>query len=197
MSLVGGGAGKLYLVWNLGGRVIIKSGTAIPKPWLCWSQGLEINFPYINPYFCPFLVNQQLKKKIKILLTFLFWFGVFLTNFFPTVEFKFHSNLMDQLKAQQIHSFQLVWEFTSPPFLEVLKSLLTHNISFYTYPCWPPWAASPWSSPPASGEAQLQCLEHLFPLLIHWPWCLQHCSSCTISLFSDHNYICLITFFTS
>lgn len=30
---------------------------------ICWSQGLEINLPYINPYFCPFLVNQQFKKK--------------------------------------------------------------------------------------------------------------------------------------
>jgi len=48
--------------------------------------------------------------------------------------------------------------------------------------CRPPWAvegqpASPWSSPWAAGESLLRCLEHLLPLLLHQPWCLQSCFS--------------------
>ena len=39
--------------------------------------------------------------------------------------------------------------------------------------------ASPWTSPQAAGETTLQCLEHLLPLLLHWPQCLQGCSSQT------------------
>jgi len=46
----------------------------------------------------------------------------------------------------------------------------------------PPWAAegqpaSPWSSPQAAGESLLQSLEHLLPLVLHRPWCLQSCFS--------------------
>lgn len=33
-------------------------------------------------------------------------------------------------------------------------------------------------------KSLLQCLEHLFPLLFHWPWCLQSCFSHTVSLLS-------------
>jgi len=48
----------------------------------------------------------------------------------------------------------------------------------YLLPYGPPWAAgaqpdSPWSLPQAAGEPLLRRLEHLFPLLLHWPWCLQ------------------------
>ena len=51
----------------------------------------------------------------------------------------------------------------------------------------PPWAtggqpASPWSSPQAAGESLLRYLEHLLPLLLHWPWCLQSCFSHIFSL---------------
>ena len=56
----------------------------------------------------------------------------------------------------------------------------------------PPWTsmgcrgqpASPWSSPRAAGESLLWHLEHLLPLLLHWPWCLQSCFSHIISLLS-------------
>ena len=54
----------------------------------------------------------------------------------------------------------------------------------------PPWAAgaqpaSPWSAPRAAGEPLLWRLEHLLPLLLHRPWCLQSCFfSCIVSLFS-------------
>jgi len=42
--------------------------------------------------------------------------------------------------------------------------------------------ASPWSSPCTVGESLLQHLEHLLPLLLHCPWCLQSCFSHTVSL---------------
>ena len=46
--------------------------------------------------------------------------------------------------------------------------------------------APPGSSPQASGESPLQCLERLLPLLLHWPWCLQSCFSHIVSvLFSS------------
>ena len=56
----------------------------------------------------------------------------------------------------------------------------------------PPWIsmgcggqpASPWSSPRAAGKSLLWCLEHLLPLLLHWPWCLQSCFSHIFSLIS-------------
>jgi len=53
----------------------------------------------------------------------------------------------------------------------------------------PPWAAGtqpapPWSAPGASGESLLGHLEHLLPLLLHQPWCLQSCLSHIISLLS-------------
>ena len=53
----------------------------------------------------------------------------------------------------------------------------------------PPWAAggqpaSPWSSPWAAGESLLWCLEHLLPLLLHRPRCLQSCFSHIFSLLS-------------
>ena len=53
----------------------------------------------------------------------------------------------------------------------------------------PPWAtegqpASPWSSPGAAGESLLWHLEHLLPLLLCWPWCLQSCFSHIFSLLS-------------
>lgn len=38
-------------------------------------------------------------------------------------------------------------------------------------------AASPWSALQAAGDSPFQCLEHILPLLIHWPWCLQGCCS--------------------
>jgi len=43
--------------------------------------------------------------------------------------------------------------------------------------------ASPWSSPRAAGKSLLQHLDHLLPLLIHWPWCLQSSFSHISSLF--------------
>jgi len=70
-------------------------------------------------------------------------------------------------------------------------------------PAWsPPWAAggdllhcglpwhagaqpaSPWSSSWAAGEKSLLWrLEHLLPLLLHWPWCLQGTFSYVFILF--------------
>lgn len=42
--------------------------------------------------------------------------------------------------------------------------------------------ASPWSSPWAAEESQLQQQEQLLPLLLYWPWCLQNSLSCIFSL---------------
>jgi len=36
----------------------------------------------------------------------------------------------------------------------------------------------------AAGESLLRRLEHLLPLLLHWPWCLQSCASQIFSLLS-------------
>ena len=61
--------------------------------------------------------------------------------------------------------------------------------SGYLLHCGPLWAAggkpaSPWSSPWAAGEPLLWSLEHLLPLLCHWPWCLQSCFFYIFSLLS-------------
>lgn len=53
-------------------------------------------------------------------------------------------------------------------------------------------ATSPLSLPWAAGESQLRCLEHLLPLLLHWPGYLKGCSSQMFSLLS-HNFLNLIT----
>ena len=52
-----------------------------------------------------------------------------------------------------------------------------------------PWAAgeqsaSSWSALQAARASLLQRLQHLLPLLLHWPWCLQSCSSYIFSLLS-------------
>jgi len=36
------------------------------------------------------------------------------------------------------------------------------------------------------GKTLLRCLEHLLPLLLHWPWCLQSCFFHIVSLLSLH-----------
>lgn len=42
-------------------------------------------------------------------------------------------------------------------------------------------ATSAWLAPQAAGGSHFWCLEHLLPVL-HWPWCLQDCSSHILSL---------------
>ena len=42
--------------------------------------------------------------------------------------------------------------------------------------------ASPWSSSQAARESLLQRLDHLLPLILLWPWCLQSCFSHVVSL---------------
>ena len=65
--------------------------------------------------------------------------------------------------------------------------------SFRAHPPAPAWGppraaggqpASPWSSPWAAGESLLWRLEHLLPLLLHRPRCLQSCFSHIFSLLS-------------
>lgn len=48
-----------------------------------------------------------------------------------------------------------------------------------------PWGASTcsvWGPTGSAGESVLQCLEHLFLLLLHWPWYQQNCFSHMFSL---------------
>ena len=63
----------------------------------------------------------------------------------------------------------------------------------------PPWAAGgdllhggpPWTA----GELPLWHQEHLLPLLIQWPWCLQSCFSHIFSLLSPSLKCCYSQFF--
>ena len=61
---------------------------------------------------------------------------------------------------------------------------------------WAAWGqpTSPWSSPQTAGESLLRCLEHLPPLLLPWPWCLQHCFSHIFSLFYLSTGFCLLCY---
>lgn len=57
-------------------------------------------------------------------------------------------------------------------------------------------ASSPWSSSQASGESQLWCLMHLFPLLFYQRWCLQGYFSHIFSLLSFGYFLCSRFFFS-
>ena len=59
----------------------------------------------------------------------------------------------------------------------------------YPLHCGPAWVmrahpASPWSCAGSERESFLCDLEHLLPLLLHWPQCLQGCFSHILSLLS-------------
>lgn len=133
--------------------------------------------------------------KIKLFLT---WFcsglvRIFFANFFPTVEFKFHSSLMSQLKASRCTAFSQSGSLLVHHFLRSWSacSLITFHFTFTPVDLHGP--LHPGLHHELQGKLSFSAWST--SSLSLFTWCVHDCSSHMISLFSKHNYICPITFF--
>lgn len=103
------------------------------------------------------------------------------------------------LVVEQVsHSSKTCFQASTCSSAGVIHGLRVDSASLWIFMSYRDASASPCSSPGTAGEFQLWCLEHLIPLLLHLPWCLQSCSFHVFSLrfsLSGSKYSQLIFFF--